>query len=83
MEIYDPILVGRGIDYLFIWYLGENVEDKYAIVDEITCMNPYYPDKEREIDILQPPIERFRIWNIIKNKYNIIENPQTNYKLIN
>jgi hypothetical protein len=82
MEIYDPILVGRGIDYLFIWYLGEKMEDKYAIVDDITCINPYYQDREREIDILQSQIERVRIWNTIKDKYNIVEFPHVIHKVI-
>ena len=70
MEIYDPILVGYGIDYLFLWYLGNNKTDNYAIVDSIGCINP---DKgnNREIDRLQPKIERQKIWNEIADKYKI------------
>jgi hypothetical protein len=82
MEIYDPILVGWGIDYLFIWYLGEYEKDKYAIVDEIQCVNPFFENRKREIEILQPEIKRRRAWNKIKRKYNIRETNHTNFKVI-
>lgn len=69
MKIYDPILVGYGIDYLFIWYLGIENEDKYAIIDSISCINP--TTKIREIDKLQKLYERQNNWEKIKNKLKI------------
>jgi hypothetical protein len=69
MKIYNPILVGYGIDYLFIWHLGQEKTDKYAIVDSISCINPV--TKIRQIDILQSLNERENNWNKIKNKLNI------------
>ena len=40
MEAYDPRLVGWGIDYLFVWALGRTERRRYAIVDEVPCVNP-------------------------------------------
>jgi hypothetical protein len=69
MEIYDPILVGYGIDYLFIWHLGQEHTHKYAIIDGIKCINPFFD--VREIDILQPLNERIKNWNTIIEKHKI------------
>ena len=35
MKYYDPILIGWGIDYLYIWANGLNKKDKYALIDSI------------------------------------------------
>jgi hypothetical protein len=70
MQIYDPILVGYGIDYLFIWVLGQNNQNKYAIVDTIKCINPIC--ENREINVLQSFKDRVKNWLIVSKKYNII-----------
>ncbi len=69
MAIYDPILVGYGIDYLFLWFLGQNQKDKYAIIDSVKCINPIVQD--REINKLESFQTRVEKWNKIAKKYNI------------
>lgn len=74
MQIYDPSLVGYGIDILFLWYLGTEHQDKYAIIDSISCVNPYErPNKseQREIQKLQPDFMRLLVWKNISRKYRI------------
>lgn len=66
MKIYDPILVGWGCDILFINYLGKNQENKFVIVDYISCVNPI--QKVREIDKLQSLSERVDNWNTWKKQ---------------
>jgi len=71
MEIYDPILVGFGIDWLFLWYLGKD-KKKYAIIDSISCVNPKNKNTDkREIEKLQSNETRLYNWNYIRKKYNI------------
>jgi len=80
MNIYDPSLVGFGIDYLYIWALGQNIEDKYALCDQISCINPF--KKIRSIDILQSKKDRIKNWLEIKKKFNIKTYPHKAYKII-
>jgi len=40
MEKYDPILIGYGVDFLYIWANGLEKENKYAIIDAIQIFNP-------------------------------------------
>ena len=69
MNIYDPILVGYGIDYLFIWHLGHEHKYKFAIIDAIKCVNPLFD--VREIDILQSFNDRIKNWETVMNKNKI------------
>ena len=72
MEIYDNSLAGWGIDILFMWYLGHNKPDKYAVIDKIKCINPFdVNDSEREIVKLQPNSVRISKWNEVVKKLNI------------
>ncbi len=72
MEVYDPVLVGWGIDYWYLDVLGHDVKGKVAIVDEIACVNPHDNKKgEREIDRLQPTDVRISTWQRIKTFYGI------------
>lgn len=80
MEIYDPVLVGYGIDYLFIWHLGKDQERKYAIVDAIKCINPFF--EVREIDVLQPFNDRIKNWETIMEKHNIKVWQHKNFKIV-
>jgi hypothetical protein len=69
MAVYDPQLVGWGIDWLFVWTLGKDATDKIAVVDSISCVNPREEHNEqREIDILQPRGVRSRIWTEISKR---------------
>ena len=67
MKIYDNELVGYGLDYLFLSYLGSEHKDKYVIVDKISCINPH--SEIREIDLLQESKIRLYIWK----KFKIID----------
>ena len=40
MYYYDPVLIGWGIDYLYIWANGKNNKESYALIDSVTCINP-------------------------------------------
>jgi len=85
MDKYDPILIGWGIDYLYIWANGDTIEDKYAVIDCIQCINPHdnaKPSNKRELNNIKNVDMRKIYWNDIKNKYNIIEKPHVTYKII-
>jgi hypothetical protein len=73
MNVYDPVLVGWGIDWWFLDLWASDIERKVAIIDEISCINP--PDSmkgdHREMDLLQSETEQIRNWERIKKKYNI------------
>lgn len=80
MKYYNPILVGYGVDYHYIWVLGINKEDKYAICDSISCINPI--TKIRSINLLQNFNVRVRTWYkfMLENKIKI--NKHLVYKLL-
>jgi hypothetical protein len=73
LKVYDPVLVGFGIDWWFMEVLGEDLEGKVAIIDEISCVNPpdWVKEGQREIDRLQPLSQRIAIWKEIRSKYGI------------
>jgi hypothetical protein len=73
MNIYYTILTGYGIDILFLQELGIDKENKYVIVDYISCINP--KKKEREIDKLEPYPVRYRKWKMVQKylKYEEID----------
>lgn len=73
MEVYDPKLVGWGIDWWYMHVLGQDARGKIAIVDEITCVNPKNSAKggRREIDRLQSKYDRIATWEGIEKSHNI------------
>jgi len=75
MKYYDPILIGWGIDYFYIWALGKDVKNKYALIDSISCINPHDEKKKdkRELNKLNGVNERAQKWHQIKQKHNIKE----------
>jgi len=76
MEYYDPILIGWGIDLFYIWVLGEDNQNKYAIIDSIQCINPHDADKVikiREHTNIENHSNEASYWEQIKFKYNIPE----------
>ena len=87
MEYYDPKLIGWGIDYFMIWILGQNEKDKYAIIDSISCKNPFAQEKknnqQREHTKIKNSEKEQLYWNIIMYKYNIRPNNFETYKMYN
>lgn len=73
MAIYDPVLVGHGMDWWFLHSMGPDLKRRVAVVDEIVCVNPHDRTKGRvrEIDRLQPTPERIKIWEELKSKHGI------------
>ena len=72
MAVYDPDLVGWGCDWWFLDVMGEDLRDRVAVVDTITCVNPHDATKGgREIDRLLPIAERRAVWERVKQKYGI------------
>jgi len=82
MEVYDPILVGWGIDYLFLWHLNFRLTDKFAVVDRISCVNPKTDERDREISKLQKTNVRRQTWEKFRKKNNIFQWKHRTYKAI-
>jgi hypothetical protein len=84
MKVYDPVLVGWGIDFWFMNVLGSKINGRVAIVDAISCINPHDLHKggQREIELLQSTYTRIKNWNIIREKYNIKEREPIEYDII-
>jgi hypothetical protein len=72
MKYYDPVLIGWGIDYLFMWANGEH-KDKYAIIDKIVCINPHDNKKnnKRELNNINNVNIRNEIWEQFRKKNSI------------
>jgi hypothetical protein len=75
MKIYDPILIGWGIDWLYMHALGDKIEKKVAVVDAVTCLNPTDEMKGgyREIELLQDTPTRIENWKKIRQLHNVRE----------
>jgi hypothetical protein len=72
MAVYHPELIGWGCDWWFLEVLGDDLRDRVAVVDEITCVNPHDSTKAgREIDRLAVTSERKAAWERIRTKYGI------------
>jgi len=80
MKVYDPILVGYGIDILFLWALGMSEENKYVIVDYISCINP--KRVKREINKLESESVRINKWYKIQEKFKIPNIKHKNFSII-
>lgn len=73
MTIYDPVLVGYGIDWWYLHILGAQLEGRVAVVDNVACINPRDRSKGsmREIDKLQSQAQREAIWQEVRQLYSI------------
>ncbi len=80
MEKYNPLLTGYGIDILFLHILGLHHENKYVIVDYISCINPI--KNESEIDKLQPLTIRFNTWKKIQKSLNLHDIIHKNFSVV-
>jgi hypothetical protein len=84
MKVYDPVLVGWGIDHWYSDLLASDIKGNVAIVDEISCINPhdYMKGGQREIDLLQVRTERIKNWKRIKEQHNIGEREHIEFDAI-
>jgi hypothetical protein len=75
MAAYDPQLVGYGVDWWFLQTLGAELQNHVAVVDEVTCINPYDREKGgvREIDTLQSHEKRKEVWERMKALHGLNE----------
>jgi hypothetical protein len=75
MAVYDPELVGYGADWWFLRTLGADLAGHVAIVDEVSCVNPYDRSKggAREIDRLQSHERRKEVWERMKTRHGLDE----------
>jgi hypothetical protein len=75
MAVYDPELVGYGADWWFLNTLGAELQNHVAVVDEVTCINPYDKKKGgvREIDTLQTHEKRKEVWEKVKARHGLDE----------
>jgi hypothetical protein len=73
MKVYDPVLIGLGVDWWFLHVFGPDLKGKVAVIDAVTCLNPQDEAKGglREIDRLQPTSARTGVWFDIKKRYGI------------
>jgi len=66
MKWYDPILIGWGIDILYIWANGLDKKKSYAIIHKIQCKNPDAKSKKiktRELMLIKDAGKRAETWN--------------------
>lgn len=84
MRYYDPILLGWGIDFLYIWANGNDKENSYSLIDAITCINPQDSKKSgsRELNKIKGVHQREQEWNKFKKKHAIVQVKHKNYKTI-
>jgi hypothetical protein len=75
LGVYDPELVGYGVDWWFMHSLGADLGNHVAVVDEVSCINPYDKTKggAREIDQLQSHEKRKEVWERVKARYGLDE----------
>ena len=85
MKYYDPILIGWGIDYLFIWANGQNKKKKFALIDYISCINPHDKDKKNE-KRENENVDNFKFernyWILLKKKLKINEPKHHVYSIV-
>lgn len=76
MTVYDPILIGWGIDMLYIQINGINLKNKYGIIHDVKCINPHpcnkhKKTKDRELHLIPGSYIREETWKEFakKNKF--------------
>jgi hypothetical protein len=65
MKVYDPKLIGWGIDILSMWANGLHKKKAYAILHKIICTNPKDEDKNsniRELYKIPGALKRETTW---------------------
>lgn len=83
MGVYDPVLVGWGIDWWFLHVIGPEREGRLAVIDSASCTNPFAGAKGgREIDRVQSAKARMAVWDQVRERHGIASDPssQREYK---
>lgn len=66
MKVYNPVLIGWGIDILYVWANGFDKTKSYAIVHSIQCTNPKDDskrNKSRELGNIKDCNIRSKVWD--------------------
>jgi len=74
LRVFDGGMCGYGTDFWFCDALGGGLNLKFAILDEVTVLNPDESSKAggwREIDKLQPLEARIAEWQAASRCYNL------------
>lgn len=74
LAVYDPTkLLGRGCEHWFLHTMGPDLEGRVAIVDEVSCSNPWsFTKGGREIDPLQSSADRRAAWQTLSKELGIL-----------
>ncbi|WP_018275929.1 hypothetical protein WKI13_05590 [Teredinibacter turnerae] len=75
-QVYDPKLVGWGVD-LWLMHFLQYPKNKVAVIHDVVCINPEDEIKggSREIERLQCQQKRIECWNTVKREHNIPDQP--------
>ena len=83
MAVYDPVLVGWGIDWWFLHVIGPDLRGRVAIIDAVPCKNPRDRAKGgREIDRLQSTSERQRTWDRLRAQLRVESDVRNQFEYI-
>jgi hypothetical protein len=86
LTVYEADHAAFGVDFLYIWANGQTHKNRYAVVDEIICVNPEPPiGSQREVQRLGPfegNEGHIESWNRCKESLGIKQwQPTTHYVL--
>ena len=79
MAVYDPVLVGWGMDWWYMHVLGRTSPRKFAVIDVVPCVNPTEEAKGisvREICRVQTVEEAKGAWKAFKQRQGIDVNDE-------
>lgn len=81
LSVYDPNIISWGVDHWYCHVIGGAEENRIAICDEISCVNPYESTKggAREVDSLQSADSGKMIWEKFAEQ-NQIPSDSLNFK---
>lgn len=84
MKFYDPILIGWGIDFLYIWANGTEKQNSYALIDAVTCVNPIDDLKggKRELYNIDKSLSREETYKKFAQKLGIQKVEKKTWKVV-
>lgn len=60
LGVYDPVVVGWGVDWWYLDHLGPDLRGKVAVIDAVPCENPHHERKGAKPEQADPRYARFR-----------------------